>query len=84
LIPCAVTIRRSGLADACPDREPLAGVARRDAVVVGLERDQRAACRDALDDDLGWEREHGKCPQRLAGAELADGAPTPATLIGHR
>jgi hypothetical protein len=71
------------LPDPCPNGQRLAGVARRDAVLVRLEQDQCAARRDPVDDDLGRERERGQRPQRLACAELADCAPTPPAPIRH-
>ena len=70
------------LPDARADGQWLAGVAGRDAVVVRLEHDQRGARRDPVDRDLGRERQRRQLPQRLCGAELADGAPTSATSVG--
>jgi len=70
------------LADAGADRDGPAGVRWWDAVAVALERDQRAARRLALDDDLGRERQRRQRPQRFGGAQLADRAVAAAAAVG--
>ena len=72
------------LPDPRSDGQRLPGVARRDAVLVGLKRDQRAARRDPVDDDLRGEREQRQWPQRLGCAELTDGAPPSTTTVRRR
>ena len=48
------------------DGQRLAGISRRDGVLVGLKRNQRAARRDSVNHDLGREREHRQWPQLVA------------------